>query len=128
MNNTNLDVINEFDNPSLADVKKEFKDKYGMDATKEFFVEELEDIRDIQYHGKHKGYKMFTYIDENNELLGRCPVLGVSIGDSLLGNKKDVDLMVKEIKYVIELVISTMRKGESKGVYFSPFLDKNIRV
>ncbi len=125
MNNTNLDVVNEFDNPSMADVKKEFKDKYGMDATKEFYVEELEDIRDIQYHGKHKGYKIFTYINEDNEIVGRCPVLGVDVGENFI-EKKGIDPVVKEVKYVMDWFISSIR--ENGGVYQSPFLDKKIKV
>ncbi len=128
--NKDKKVVNEFDNPSpsMSDFKKEFKDNYNMDATKEFYVEELEDIRDIQYHGKHKGYKMFTYFDdERNELRGRCPVLGISIGENFIG-KKGIDPMVKEIKDVIDWFTSGIREGESKGVYYSPFLKKNIRV
>ncbi len=121
------DHIDEFDDTSISDIKKEFYDKYGMDITEEFYAEELKTAEDIKYHGKYKGYKMFTYINTYNDtLLAVNHILGLTIPESCIGHKKDVDLIVEELKYLIDDTVYSIRE---KGTgYWSPFLKKDIKV
>ncbi len=126
--NKDKKVINEFDRVSKSDIKKDFKDKYNMDITKYFNDEYFKLGDDFRYHGKHKGkYEMFTYYDNsNNRIMGRCPVFGINVSDADIGGKKDVDLLVDELKDVIDWFISGVKEGSN--VYFSPFLKKRIKI
>ncbi len=127
MDNNDKNIINEYDRFSIIDARREFRSNYGIDITKEFYDFELEDIRDIQYHGKHKGYKMFTYIDnDNNKLKAVCNTLDLDASENHIGGKKDVDLLVEYLEELIDLVIADIK--QSGGIYHSAFLDKEIKV
>lgn len=112
-----------------AYIKKEFRDKYGIDITKELYDEELNVATDIKYHGKHRGkYNMITYIDtSDNILIGVNNLLDITIPDSCIGYKKDEGLMVEELKDVIDWFIRII-KEHNNGKHWNTMLQQTIRV
>lgn len=114
----------------IADIKKEFYEKYdgnyGSDVTKELKILYYgEFTKDIKYHGKHRGYNMFTYVDENNVLMAVCPVLRLDMSENDIG-KRDIDLLIEELRDLIDWWVSYLKKDSNK--YYSSFLGKYIRV
>jgi len=123
------DAVNE---EFISNIKKEFYEEYGgeygSDVTEELKILYYgEFTKDIKYHGRHKGFNMFTYVDENNLLMAMCPVLRLDLSENDTGKKNDIDLLIGELKYVIDDKVSFI-KNESGGKYSSSFLGKYIRV
>lgn len=118
--NNELDTINEFVND------RSVKGKLLAEEVK--WVKELYHPEDFQYHGKYRNkWNMFTHIDEKNILMAWCPVLGLDISENNIGKKKDIDLLIEALEDLIDEFIYFIKKG-SGGLYFCPFLGKDIRV
>lgn len=116
----------EIDSITNSETVKEFKEKYGMDVTKELYIEELDGVKDIRYHGIHKGYKMFTYVNEFIDLVARCPVLDICIPNYNYKDENDIRIMIEELKDVIDWYTDDIK--EDGAGYWSPFLEKNIEI
>lgn len=88
-----------------------FDDKSNFDFTKVLYKEELKTATDLRYHGKYKGYDLITYFDTSDDtLVGTNNELNITIPDSCIKDKKDVNMMVEELKHVIDWVLDNIRE------------------